>query len=200
MLCEPATAPPASSIRYRIFSGRPEPWPATLPYTGKEFLDSLDDGREVWIYGERVKEHRRASGLSQHRADGRAALRRAASRPCRGKECSADLPDRMGRVHAPIFCRAALGRGSGRRPRCDRRVVAADLWLARPLTRLQGGVSRHASAPTRSFTTPIRRTRAAGTATARSGCRLSTTRSCSRRSTATWRRARRAARPTSTRM
>ena len=26
----------------------------TLPYTGSEFLDSLDDGREVWIYGERV--------------------------------------------------------------------------------------------------------------------------------------------------
>jgi aromatic ring hydroxylase len=26
-----------------------------LPYTGKEYLDSLDDGREVWIYGERVK-------------------------------------------------------------------------------------------------------------------------------------------------
>jgi len=27
---------------------------AVLPYTGQEFLDSLDDGREVWIYGERV--------------------------------------------------------------------------------------------------------------------------------------------------
>ena len=27
---------------------------ATLPYTGQEYLDSLDDGREVWIYGERV--------------------------------------------------------------------------------------------------------------------------------------------------
>src|ERR1700756_4310326 len=26
-----------------------------LPYTGREFLDSLDDGREVWIYGERIK-------------------------------------------------------------------------------------------------------------------------------------------------
>ena len=25
------------------------------PYTGAEFLDSLDDGREVWIYGKRVK-------------------------------------------------------------------------------------------------------------------------------------------------
>ena len=29
-----------------------------LPYTGKEFLDSLDDGREVWIYGERVGDER----------------------------------------------------------------------------------------------------------------------------------------------
>src|SRR5271163_2929357 len=26
----------------------------TLPYTGREYLDSLDDGREIWIYGERV--------------------------------------------------------------------------------------------------------------------------------------------------
>src|SRR5256885_3648406 len=25
-----------------------------LPYTGKEYLDSLNDGREVWIYGRRV--------------------------------------------------------------------------------------------------------------------------------------------------
>jgi 4-hydroxyphenylacetate 3-monooxygenase len=27
----------------------------TLPYTGREYLDSLDDGREIWIYGERVE-------------------------------------------------------------------------------------------------------------------------------------------------
>src|SRR5207244_3576336 len=26
-----------------------------IPFTGKEYLDSLDDGREVWIYGKRVK-------------------------------------------------------------------------------------------------------------------------------------------------
>ena len=25
-----------------------------MPYTGREYLDSLDDGREIWIYGERV--------------------------------------------------------------------------------------------------------------------------------------------------
>ena len=28
-----------------------KPSTLTLPYTGKEFLESLDDGREVWIYG-----------------------------------------------------------------------------------------------------------------------------------------------------
>src|SRR6201984_15224 len=26
-----------------------------LPYMGREYLDSLDDDREIWIYGERVK-------------------------------------------------------------------------------------------------------------------------------------------------
>jgi hypothetical protein len=37
-------------------TGTRRTWSATLlPYTGKEFLDSLDDGREVWIYGERVR-------------------------------------------------------------------------------------------------------------------------------------------------
>jgi 4-hydroxyphenylacetate 3-monooxygenase len=25
------------------------------PFTGAEYLDSLRDGREVWVYGERVK-------------------------------------------------------------------------------------------------------------------------------------------------
>ena len=29
---------------------------AARPFTGQEFLDSLRDGREVWIYGERVKD------------------------------------------------------------------------------------------------------------------------------------------------
>jgi 4-hydroxyphenylacetate 3-monooxygenase len=35
---------------------------SVVPYTGQEFLDSLDDGREVWIYGERVKQ------ITQHPA------------------------------------------------------------------------------------------------------------------------------------
>jgi len=44
-----------------------------LPYTGKEFLDSLDDGREVWIYGERVR-NRRAPRLPQWRPNDCSAL------------------------------------------------------------------------------------------------------------------------------
>ena len=45
---------------------------------GEQFLESLRDGREIYIYGERVKRRHDASGLPQHRAHGRAALRRAA--------------------------------------------------------------------------------------------------------------------------
>jgi aromatic ring hydroxylase len=37
----------------------------------------------------------------------------------------------MGRVHPPLFCRAAFCRRAGRRPRRDRGLGAADLWLGR---------------------------------------------------------------------
>jgi 4-hydroxyphenylacetate 3-monooxygenase len=32
------------------------PAPSRLPYTGDEYLESLRDGREVWLYGERVED------------------------------------------------------------------------------------------------------------------------------------------------
>ena len=51
-----APAKPKSSKRSAVPAPRAAAKkPTPLPYTGKEFLDSLDDGREVWIYGERVK-------------------------------------------------------------------------------------------------------------------------------------------------
>src|SRR6185312_1316797 len=40
------------------FAARPETTGSVKglkPYTGKEFIDSMDDGREIYIYGERVK-------------------------------------------------------------------------------------------------------------------------------------------------
>ena len=38
-----------------VAAKKPSAGTKTLPYTGREYLDSLDDGREIWIYGERVK-------------------------------------------------------------------------------------------------------------------------------------------------
>src|SRR5580658_6346813 len=40
---------------------QPQPKPIfgatrTAPFTSQEFLESLRDGREIWIYGERVKD------------------------------------------------------------------------------------------------------------------------------------------------
>jgi 4-hydroxyphenylacetate 3-monooxygenase len=39
----------------------------TRPYTGAEYLESLRDGREIWIYGERVKD------VTTHCVSGRGA-------------------------------------------------------------------------------------------------------------------------------
>src|SRR5262245_66553159 len=32
------------------------PAPRTRPFTSQEYIESLRDGREIWIYGERVKD------------------------------------------------------------------------------------------------------------------------------------------------
>ena len=36
-------------------AAQPAGEPTSRPLTGDEYLESLDDGREVWIYGERVE-------------------------------------------------------------------------------------------------------------------------------------------------
>jgi 4-hydroxyphenylacetate 3-monooxygenase len=38
-----------------------------LPFTGDEYLESLRDGREIWIYGERVKDVTTPTTLSTGR-------------------------------------------------------------------------------------------------------------------------------------
>src|SRR3984893_571220 len=81
------------------------------------------------------QKHGRASRFPQYRADDRSTLRRAAPRSYGSKE-SSDLSDGVGRVHAQIFRGVAIGRRVGRRARRDRRMVAADLRLARSLAGL----------------------------------------------------------------
>src|SRR4029453_19667874 len=45
---KPPTQPGSAAKEDHFMAATPR------PMTGKEFLESLDDGREVWIYGERV--------------------------------------------------------------------------------------------------------------------------------------------------
>src|ERR1700722_19726241 len=41
----------ALSVEEPVTSGK-----TSVPMTGKEYLESLNDGREIWIYGEKVKD------------------------------------------------------------------------------------------------------------------------------------------------
>ena len=115
----------------------------TEPFTGDEYLESLRDGREVYVYGERVDGRHDPPGLPQHRPLDRAPLRRAArSRAARGDHD----PDRhrQRRRDPQVLPLPADRRGLRRRPRGDRRVGAARLRLARAQPGLQGRVPGHA--------------------------------------------------------
>jgi 4-hydroxyphenylacetate 3-monooxygenase len=42
------------AVENRDTAGAPSGAPASRPLTGEEYLESLRDGREIWLYGERV--------------------------------------------------------------------------------------------------------------------------------------------------
>src|SRR6476619_376446 len=44
----------AMTLGSTVSSGAPAGATATRPLTGEEYLESLRDGREIWLYGERV--------------------------------------------------------------------------------------------------------------------------------------------------
>ena len=71
----------ASRQDRNAFAARPETIgniEGATPMTGAEYLEELRDGREVYIYGERVKDVTVASRLPQHRPHDRPPLRCAA--------------------------------------------------------------------------------------------------------------------------
>ena len=113
------------------------------PQTGAEYLDSLRDDREVFIYGERVKD------VTTHPAFRNTArmvarlLRRAARRQAQGQAAAADR-HRQWRHDARLLQGAEDHGRSDRRPRRDRRMGADHLRLDGPRAGLQGRVPRHA--------------------------------------------------------
>ena len=135
---------------------------AVQPMTGAEYLESIRDGREIWIYGERVKD------VTTH-----PAFRNTARMIARLYDALHDperkdvltTRDRHGqrRLHAPVLQDVAQRRGPRRRARRDRRVGAHQLRLDRPQPGLQGGVPRHARRQLRLLRPVSRRTPGAGT-------------------------------------
>ena len=119
--------------------------------------------------------HHRAPGLPQHRAHGGAAVRRAARRERNATLLMPTETGNGGETHR-LFPRAGQRRRSHRRPRRHRRMGEAHLRLDGPLARLQGGVPGHARGERRFLRALPGRMRSAGTSSARSACRSSTTR------------------------
>ena len=110
---------------------------AARPFTGAEYLESLRDGREVYIYGEQVKD------VTTHPAFRNAArtiarLYDALHDP--KQQGRADLPDRyrLRFLHPQVLPRRAFARGPDRPARRHRALGPAVLRLDGALAGLQG--------------------------------------------------------------
>ena len=154
--------------------------------TGEEYLDSLRDAREVYIYGERVKDVTDASRRSATApARSRGSTTRCTIRPADGVLTAADR-HRQRRLHPPVLHDRAHSRGPRRRPGCHRGLAAAWStagWAVRPDYKASFLGTLGANAE---FYGDVRGQRAALVSRRRRRrCCTSTTRSCTRRSTAT---------------
>ena len=137
-------------VHVRTVGGRPMPQrPEDLvkgkkrPFTGAEYLESLRDGREVYIYGERVKD------VTKHPAFRNAAVSVAKLYDAlhdAKQQGDADRADRhrLRRLHAPLLQGRPLARGRDRPARRHRRLGPHHLRLDGPQPRLQGGLPQHA--------------------------------------------------------
>ena len=115
----------------------------TRPFTGDEYLESLRDGREIWIYGERVKD------VTTH-----PAFRNSARMIARLYDALHDpaqravLYDRDGygqwRLHPPVLQGPADPRGPRGVTRRDCCLAAHRIWLDGSNPGLQGVVHGHA--------------------------------------------------------
>ena len=129
------------------------------PYTGKEYLESLRDGREIWIYGERVKDVTTHPAFRNTVADAGAVVRRSARSEASRHAVRAHR-DRQRQFYAQVFQSSAQRGGNGGLARRHRRMGARHVRIHGPQSGLQGGVPRHARARIPISIIPSRPTRA----------------------------------------
>ena len=131
----------------------------TRPMTGDEYVESLRDGREVFLYGEKVAD------VTVHPAFRNAVrmtarLYDAMHDPAKQDVLTAPDRHRQHRRHPHVLPHPAHRRGPQDGPRRDRGVGADDLRLHGTQPRLQGRVPRHPRRELRVLR-PLRRQRPA---------------------------------------
>ena len=116
---------------------------AARPFTGAQYIDSLRDGREVYIYGEQVDD---VTTHPAFRNAARSIARLYDALHDREAEAGADVSDRhrLRHLHPQILPRRQIARGSARPARGNRTMGAHDLRLDGPYTRLQGVADEYA--------------------------------------------------------
>ena len=154
------------------------------PFTGAEFLESLRDGREVYIYGERVKDVT-AHPAFRNSAASVALLYDALHDKAAKDVLTAPTDTGSGGYTHKFFKAGALARRTWWRsatPSPPGRASPMAGSAAVPITRPRSSTR---SAPTPSFTASSPTMRGPGTSAARRRCCFSITRWSIRRSTAT---------------
>ena len=115
----------------------------TRPFTSEEYFESLRDGREIWIYGERVKDVTTHPAFRNTVRMIGASVRRAARPSARDVLCTETDTGSGGYTHR-FYKAPRSARRIGCVARRDRRVGAGHLRLDGPESGLQSGVPRHA--------------------------------------------------------
>ena len=93
----------------------PQP-PPTRPMTGDEYLESLRDGREIWLYGERVADVTTHPGSATPRGWSRGSTTPSMIRRTRTSSPPRRIPVRMGYTHRYSGSRSAEEQLAGAMP------------------------------------------------------------------------------------
>ena len=100
-----------------------------VPQTGQQFLDSLNDGREVWIYGEKVRDVT-AHPAFRNAARSLSALYDAMHDPAMQQRLLVPTDTGNGGVTHAAFRTEALARTEAHRAINRLRIDSHNLWIS----------------------------------------------------------------------